>query len=313
MLTLFIVMFLFSIKLMNGTIKVTNEDLIHDTFFFLQNESFKNSLKYGSKYLPRHLYDFNRITSKSRTNEIVSSGETSLNQVLPVGLQNPVVDPKFLLTAIVQLTDCATHEGYSDPDLGTFNLDPEIYCTPLTLRFIPFITCCAPETPEQISIRLLLFLPNTPSSQSDFGLPSSYDRPVYGRPGNVDFNQGTELNWRSKRRPQLIPPKGKIVYLIHGLAENVTDSVWLRPVALAWNARGAAVIIVDWKFGARAYPPQVAVNVRTVGAVVGYSIVTWKVTKNLVDCRMTCVKLLDCPSNIGCWTQFWWPCHCRSG
>ena len=146
--------------------------------------------------------------------------------------------------------ECVSNpNGFNDPDLGRFRLDPELYCNPATTRFIPGLTCCAPQSPEDNGIRLLLF--------------QRGKKPL-------------ELNWRQRRRPEELGSRERIVYLINGYLDNVTDSVWIQPTARAWNRRGASVIVIDWRYGSNAFFVACS-NVRTVGAVVGFTIINWRV------------------------------------
>lgn len=246
---LFLLTAFFSLFFLTYTQKtIPKYDFIHDNLFFMKDPNLSRNLSYGSPELPRHLYDL-----KSNREFPFSP---NLNSVLPPGLTFNGYNPVTLENSVVQMVSCATQlNGYEDKDLGVFNLEPNLYCNPLTTRFIPGLTCCAPQPPDQIAVRLLLFKPKT--------------------------SQVTELDFRARRRPNILPDTGKIVYLIHGYLDNVTDSKWIQPVARAWNQRGASVIAVDWKFGCQDFF-QATSNVRTVGAVVGLSIVNWRVSVSLV-------------------------------
>ena len=180
------------------------------------------------------MYDFKQRNHQNIQNHAKNQDSRAfpfspnLNSVLPLGLQFQGFNPNALENAVLRLMTCASQlDGFTDKDLGAFNLDPSIYCTPQTTRFIPEITCCAPQPPERIPPRLLFFQPGT--------------------------LQVTELDLRAKGRPRILSNQGKVVYLIHGYLDSVTDSVWIRPVARAWNDRGANVIADDWRFGSVYY------------------------------------------------------------
>lgn len=252
---------------------IPDEDFIHDSEFFMQDPEVRKNLTYGSPVLPRHLYDL-KIDPRQVTGRQFPISP-NLNSVLPPGLTFNGYNPVALEASVLQMEKCATQlGGYRDPDLGVMKLEPNLFCTPSTARFIPGLTCCAPQPPDQFAIRLLLFKPRT--------------------------SRVTELNFRSKTRPITLPDHGRIVYLIHGWLDNVTDSKWVQPVARAFNDRGAHVILVDWKFGNSDYF-QAASNCRTVGAVVGLTIINWRV-RNFLLCIQILI-LADFRSRTGLWSS----------
>lgn len=133
------------------------------------------------------------------------------------------------------------------------NLDPVNYCNPRTLRFLKGISCCAPQAPTDNFPLFRLY-----TSDSD----------VTG--------DGTPLNWRNGSEVYKLGD-GQIIYLIHGWSETFNTSLWLQKGVEAWTrARNRTVIVVDWSGDeGNKYYFQTAVNARTVGMVVGFSILKW--------------------------------------
>ena len=150
--------------------------------------------------------------------------------------------------------------GYDDPDLGHVSLEPIHYCDPRTFRFIRAFTCCSPAPPTK-----------------NFPLLRLY-KPVDGiRDAN---DGGIILNWRDRTEKRKLDP-GHVVFLVHGWSEKLNTSVWLKNAVEAWTkSRGRQVIVVDWTGdNGNKYYFQTAANVRTVGKVIGFSIMNW----NLID------------------------------
>lgn len=277
------------------------DDVNHDADYFLSNESFKSSLKYGSPFLPRHLYDFSHLYAKYnpiRTRSTYNITTSTRHDFDTINANRDIVygyspypkywhlPPDFLKLALINmmvtmepcLTSSTSTTGFTDPDLGTFNLDPDIYCQPASTRFIPGSTCCLPRRPRQLALRLLLF----PSGRGKYFNYNHYDYHLNGEARAVNTNYGpvdgppvTELYWRSKSRPPLVPSKGKVVFLIHGGGDNVNTSQWLRPAARAWNEKGATVLVLDWKDTARAYTFQAVADIRVIGAIIGHTLIKW--------------------------------------
>ena len=149
--------------------------------------------------------------------------------------------------------------GYNDPDLGHVGLEPILYCDPRTFRFIRAFTCCSPSPPTPNFPLLRLYKPNNSDrDESNF--------------------EGIILNWRDRTEAGKLDP-GQVVYLIHGWSEKLNTSVWLKSAVEAWTKkRNTQVIVVDWTMeNGNKYYFQTAANVRTVGKVIGFSILNWNI------------------------------------
>ncbi|KAI1303899.1 putative phospholipase A1 magnifin [Halotydeus destructor] len=149
------------------------------------------------------------------------------------------------------LGHCLINRGYSDPSLGDVELDRSTYCNlrmPRTLRHIPRITCCAPMSPMDMSIKLIL-------------------RKTGQGPAEIDWRNSTEARKLGS---------GPVAILIHGWLESTEEPHY---VALRTNLmeQGHLVVSVDWTNGNRPHYFQSAANIRTVGKVVGHAIVAWDI------------------------------------
>lgn len=158
-----------------------------------------------------------------------------------------------------QIKPCLYHPfGYDDSDLGHVSLEPIQYCDPRTFRFIRAFTCCSPAPPTKNFPLLRLYKPVDSTRDYDYN------------------NEGVVLNWRDRSEKRKLDP-GPVVYLVHGWSEKLNTSVWLKPAVEAWTrTRGRQVIVVDWTGdNGNKYYFQTAANVRTVGKVIGFSILNW--------------------------------------
>lgn len=138
-----------------------------------------------------------------------------------------------------------------DPILGTLKLDAHIYCNG-TGRDKRRITCCTPQTTEEIQVKFLYF---NPQSRDEVEEIKFYDTSLESK-----FNSST-----------------KIVILVLGFHESLRISPWVNETRDGWLDRGHEVIIVEWSHGNQISYWQSAANVRTVGLALGYSIFHWKV------------------------------------
>lgn len=129
------------------------------------------------------------------------------------------------------------------------SLNPELYCDPRTFRFVLGYTCCSPEPPEVLKPVFTLHRKSKPPQVID---------------------------WKDSREAKKIG-YGKVIILVHGWSETLETSVWIMHAAKAFVSRGFPTIVVDWREGNKYYF-QTCANVRTIGAVIGYSILTWKVS-----------------------------------
>lgn len=134
------------------------------------------------------------------------------------------------------------------------DLNPELYCDPRTFRFVPGFTCCTPEPPEVL-------------------------KPVFTL--HRRFKPPQILDWTDPRESKKIG-YGKVIILVHGWSETLETSVWIMHAAKAFVSRGFPTIVVDWREGNKYYF-QTCANVRTIGAVIGYSILAWKVRLSLKE------------------------------
>lgn len=149
---------------------------------------------------------------------------------------------------------CNDNSSYTDPNLGTVNLDPENYCNPVNGRTKQLGNCCLPDPPNSTFPKFYIFLA--------------------GKSGN------TTIDWRKKlpKNIESAVKNGKVVYLVHGFAEPVLNSKWIVPLIKTFNKTGHSVIVVDWTEGSYTSYGQATANVRTVGKTIGYSLNKWKLT-----------------------------------
>ena len=147
-----------------------------------------------------------------------------------------------------QFRRCHLSEGFTDPHIGKMELNPELYCDTRTFRFVPGYTCCSPEPPNVL--------------KPVFILHRKSKAPVI-------------LDWTDPKEARKIG-YGKVIILVHGWSETLDTSVWIKHAAEAFVSRGFPTVVVDWREGNKYYF-QTCANVRTIGAVIGYSILVWKV------------------------------------
>lgn len=143
-------------------------------------------------------------------------------------------------------------EPEKDPILGTLDRDAEIYCNNHSLPGrIDGVTCCYPETTDEIKLKLYLYLPGK-------------------RRRKIAFSD-------TRRGRRLFRRYDKIVYVIHGWLEVPLEAKWITLTRMFWNDRGFPVIVVDYSKGGGAKYFQAIANVRTVGMAIGYSIIEWNI------------------------------------
>ena len=138
-------------------------------------------------------------------------------------------------------------EVTKDKYLGSLHRNASFYCTARTTRIPLNSRCCTPRNSDQV--RLLV------SKKKEW-------------PKNkFKFWDAAGIN--------LLNGDKKVVYLVHGFLEKISWSPWVGRVRDAYLKLGA-----DWgKLNQRPYYQAVA-NVRTVGAVIAYSILKWNVSLN---------------------------------
>lgn len=149
-------------------------------------------------------------------------------------------------------SSCFAKDEHNDPILGTFKLDAHIYCNG-TGRRINGLTCCTPQTTNEIKMKYLHWSPKT-----------------RGKVNEIRF---------SDRRLWKRFQSSEVVFVVHGFHESLRISPWLNGTRDGWLNRGKEVIVIEWSHGNQISYWQAAANVRTIGMALGYSIYHWKVIK----------------------------------
>ena len=178
-----------------------------------------------------------------------------LEDLLPTDLQS-------LLDDVQRFMSCSTDDNVTDPFIGTLGADRILYCAPATLRLLPGVTCCTPQSVDEIQLKFLLSTPNNSSRkriQSE--LVTFHDSRVRESLGN-----------------------GTVVFITHGWNDWYVTSDWINETRDGWLSREgvSAVLVVDWSVGSNRSYWQAASNVRMVGAAIGYSILDWGISDRTV-------------------------------
>lgn len=92
----------------------------------------------------------------------------------------------------------------------------------------------------------------------------------------------------------MLSKEKKIVYLAHGFMETIGSSKWVNKTRDGYLRRGASVVVVDWGHLNQIQYFQAISNLRTVGRVIGYSILQWGVSF---------AKVADFSSNFRCFSS----------
>lgn len=157
--------------------------------------------------------------------------------------------------ALSSTTSCLTGSGTNDPYLGKIELNEAVYCDARADRNVQGLTCCQPQSPEDINLKFWLF---------------------------QGLGQGpVELLWFERSESKKIRYADQVIYVIHGFLDSFQNSVWMNKTRDGWFNRlegRAAIIYVDWSHGNQGAYPQAAANIRSVGAAVAFSILKWNVS-----------------------------------
>ena len=141
--------------------------------------------------------------------------------------------------------------GWEDEELGDFTVGKESpYCNSACSRDY---FCCAPQRPEELTVNFFFS----------------------GKRG-----QHYELRLNDSKSQQLIRQNPKLVWIIHGLGNDITSSDQIfNKTRDAYLDRGYSVVLVDWHKGNRLYNQAMA-NVRIVGALTGQMMLRMGVAGN---------------------------------
>lgn len=150
----------------------------------------------------------------------------------------------------------------------------DYYCSPAyptTLRQVPGISCCAPQSPDEIGVRFRLFQPGK------------------GEVGDLDWRVGTIDSKLGQ---------GRVNFVAHGYLENYQASPWMPQLVEAYNnVRGEQVVVVDWHHGNQFQFFQSAANIRTVAKMIGRMVNQWKASA--YNHAIPSVIFADCrPHNV---------------
>ena len=133
-------------------------------------------------------------------------------------------------------------------------MQPETYCDARNLRILG-ISCCMPWSPSH-----------------NFPIFTLYP---------AKSSQHYTIDWRQELPKEIYDQiiDTEIYYVIHGYTEPkyYAGNRWLIPAVKTLNVSDKSSIIVDWTSGSGPNYAQAIANLRTVGHVVGYSLLKWNI------------------------------------
>lgn len=173
------------------------------------------------------------------------------HEICSYTLVNKITRRKTVIVKVMprELNGCLLVDKTDDQYLGSLYRNKSFYCTSRTQRVPANVRCCTPRDSSQV--RLLI---------SKTGMAEK------------------EVKFYDQEGMNLLKTSPVIVYVVHGFEEKISTSAWVNRVRDAYVKIGAGVVVVDW--GTLNQDPyfQAIANVRTVGAVVGSSILKWDVS-----------------------------------
>lgn len=156
---------------------------------------------------------------------------------------------------------CKVTDEFTDDTIGTIKLEKDLYCQKESFTSRVGVTCCHPTSPKELGLKWILHCKNHPD--------------------------GKEIEW-NKDKP--FEEKSKVWFLIHGWLEDPT--AWPNKMAeeILKMDPDAEVIVVDWSVKPLKegwFYMQSAADLRTMGAMVGSSILRWKIEEKTVIVGMS--------------------------
>lgn len=148
--------------------------------------------------------------------------------------------------------DCLVANDSYDERIGLVSTNESYYCDPKVARIIRGVFCCTPQTPDSL------------------GVTYFWSQPGVGGEQEIRFDD-------IQMKHQFLDVQ-KVVFVTHGWLGTSAVSPFINLTRKGWLERGAHVVLVDWYPANQGSYWQSMANVRSVGAMIGYSMILWDVS-----------------------------------